>query len=162
MKIMSFHLMAGCVPTNTLTMKKLLLLIALSVSALVSHAQTNMEVADNYFAKKSYANASGYYNRVLTEDTANVKALRRMGFCAMNLPEDEINAVEYFSRALKIQPKDPVSNYYLGVIFMDKAKQSKDVSAKSDYKAKAALFLKRAISYGSEDAKAAQLDLNSI
>jgi len=144
-------------------MKKLLIIIILAVSALTSRAQsTALDVADKYFANKEYSKASDYYDQVLKADPANVKALRRMGFCIMNFQGQELNATQFFNRALKIEPKDPVSNYYMGVIFMDQAKLASNTNEKSDYKAKAALYLKNAVNYGSEDAKGAIKDLNGI
>ena len=144
-------------------MKKLFILIILATGALFSRAQTSaMSVADDYFAKKSYANASNYYNQVLTQDSTNVKALRRMGYCTMTLPGEEFLAAGYFYRALHAQPNDPISNYYLGVIYMDQAKQAADAKAKSEFKAKAADYLNKADKYGSVEAKAAIKDLNAI
>lgn len=144
-------------------MKKLLLIIILAASALISRGQsTAMNTADDYFAKKSYANASNYYNQVLTVDTANIKALRRMGYCTMSLSGQEPYAAQYFLRALKIQPKYPVSTYYLGVIFMDQAKLAKEQTSKSDFKARAAKYLNLAVSYTNKDAERAIKGLNTI
>ena len=144
-------------------MKKLILILILATAVLSSRAQTtDMATADNYFAAKSYNNAAGYYNRVLTIDTANFKALRRMGYCTINMPGEEIYAAGYFQRALKIQPSDPISNYYMGIIFMDEAKRQTSEAAKSGFKVKAATYLNKAISCGSKDAEGAVKLLNAI
>jgi hypothetical protein len=143
--------------------KKILLLTLFALYALTGLAQTPaMATADNWFAKKSYANAASAYLSVLSSDSTNVKALRRMGFCIMNLPGDEFEAAGYFYRALHADPKDPIANYYLGVVYMDKAKQESGKQNKAGFKAKAAEFLNKASMYGSAEAKAAINDLNGI
>jgi cytochrome c-type biogenesis protein CcmH/NrfG len=153
-------------------MKKLILLIAILASGLVSQAQTNaisakdeaknLERADTAFAHKNYQDAYTGYQSVISYYPNNTKILNRMGYILSLSENGNTDAIAMFNKALSIQPNNPVSNYYLGVIYIDKAKQSKDINTKSDFKAKAALYLQRAISYGSEDAKAAERDLNSI
>jgi len=143
-------------------MKKIIALLMLSAAFLSSRAQTVQALADSSFAHKDYTNAFNYYSEVIKADASNVRAMRRMGFCFMNFNGEELNATRYFSMALKVQPNDPVSNYYMGVVFMDEAKRQTDTGAKNDFKAKAATYLNRAVTYGSEDAKAAVRALNAI
>lgn len=143
-------------------MKKLLLIITLTASAFISRAQTVATLADSCFAQKDYNKAADYYEQALKADPNNVKYLRRVGFCFMNFQGQELNATRYFNQALKIEPKDPISNYYLGIVFMDQAKITTDKSQKSDFKAKAKFYLVAAENYGSKDAKSAISDLNGI
>lgn len=143
-------------------MKKLILIIILAASALISRAQTISALADTAFAHQQYIKAFDYYSDVVKADPTNLTALRRRAFCMMNFEGQEINATRFFAEALKVEPKDPASNYYMGVIYKDAAKDSKHKTKKADFKAKAGLFLKRAINYGSEDAKSVIKELNGI
>ena len=144
-------------------MNKILLILLFVVSAFISRAQTTaLEIADKYFEQKEYSKASDYYDKVLKAEPENVKALRRMGFCIMNFKGQELDATQFFNRALKIEPKDPVSTYYLGVIFSDKARESKTPKEKADFKAQAAKFLNLASQYGSDAAQSAINNLNTI
>lgn len=143
-------------------MKKLLLIIILAVSALISRAQTISALADTAFAHQEYIKAFDYYSEIVKAEPANLKALRRRGFCMMNMKGQELNATRFFNEALKVDPKDPASNYYLGVIYMDAAKQEITKTGKADFKAKAALYLKNAINYGNKDAESAMSELNGI
>lgn len=143
-------------------MKTLILIIILATAALSSRAQTVQALADSSFAHQQYSQAFDYYAQVVKADASNVKALRRMGFCFMNFQGQELNATRYFAEALKIQPADPISNYYMGVIFMDEAKKQTDANAKGDFKAKAAVYLNKASSYGSKEAESAVKLLNTI
>lgn len=143
-------------------MKKLILFITLWVSALISRAQTVQALADSSFAKKDYYKAAEYYQQALKADRNNVKDLRRVGYCFINFQGQELSATQYFNRALKIEPKDPLSNYYMGIIFMDAAKNPNHKSEKASFRAKAATYLNLAVNYGSKEAKAAINELNGI
>lgn len=143
-------------------MKKLILILLLAVSALISKAQTLSAAADTAFAHQKYDQAFNLYSEIVKAEPANLKALRRRGFCMMNFKDQELGATRFFAEALAVDPKDPASNYYMGVVFMDAAKDAKIPGDKSDFKAKAALYLNKAVKYGNEDAKAAIKDLNGI
>ncbi|PLW90000.1 hypothetical protein [Mucilaginibacter sp.] len=143
-------------------MKKLLLIIILAASALISRAQTISALADTAFAHQQYNKAFDYYSDVVKTDPTNLTALRRRAFCMMNFEGQELNATRFFAEALKVEPKDPASNYYMGVIYKDAAKDPKHKTEKADFKAKAALYLKNAINYGSKDAESAIGELNGI
>lgn len=143
-------------------MKKLLIIIALAASAFISKAQTVSALADTAFAHQQYIKAFDYYSDIVKTDPANLTALRRRAFCMMNFEGQELNATRFFAEALKVEPKDPASNYYMGVIYMDAAKKEIAKAQKANLKAQAELYLKKAIDYGSRDAKSAIDALNSI
>jgi len=143
-------------------MKKLLLILILAAMAFISRAQTVQTLADSSFAKHDYVKAYTYYTEALKSDPQNIAWLRRAGFCLMNCQGQELNSTRFFADALKIKPNDPIANYYLGIVYMDEAKQSADTKVKDDFKAKAADYLNKADRYGNADAKAAIKDLNGI
>lgn len=143
-------------------MKKLLLLIILATSALISKAQTISAMADSAFAHQQYDKAFDYYSTIVKTEPTNLKALRRRGFCMMNFQGQELNATRFFDEALKIDPKDPASNYYMGVIYKDAAKKEITKTGKANFKTKALVYLNKASMYGSADAKSAINDLNGI
>jgi tetratricopeptide (TPR) repeat protein len=143
-------------------MKKLLLLIILAAASLASKAQTVSALADSAFSHKDYNKAFEYYSDIVKTDPTNLKALRRRGFCMMNFEGQELNATRFFNEALKVDPKDMASNYYMGVVFMDAAKDPNHKSEKEQFKAKAELYLQKAADYGSTDAKSAISQLNGI
>jgi len=143
-------------------MKNFSLFLLLFALAFGAKAQTVQAIADSSFAHHEYVKAYDYYTEALKADRNNVTNLRRAGFCLMNCKGQELNATRFFTDALKLKPNDPVSNYYLGLIYMDAAKEKADQKEKASFKALAASHLKDASTYGSEDAKAAIKDLNGI
>jgi len=144
-------------------MRKLILSLFLLFSLVSAKAQTTVQaLADSSFAHQDYVKAADYYNQALTINPANVKNLRRMGFCVMNFKGQELSATRYFNDALKLQPNDPVSNYYLGKIYLDAAKRTADNTRKANFKALAQARLKDAAANGSKEATAAIKDLNAI
>ena len=142
-------------------MKTILVVISLLLSAFISKAQTVSALADSAFAQKRYGKAFELYSDIVKADPANLKALRRRAFCIMN-SGSELNATHFFSEALKVDPKDPASNYYMGVVFMDAAKDPAHATEKAHFKAQASIYLKKAADYGSNDAKGAMEKLNGI
>ena len=143
-------------------MKNLSLFLLLAAFSLGAKAQTVQALADSSFAHKDYVKAYDYYSEALKLNPNDLKDLRRAGFCLMNCKGQELNATRYFSDALKLKPHDAISNYYLGVIYMDEAKQVNDSGEKAHFKALAQTHLATASTYGSEEAKAAIKDLNGI
>jgi hypothetical protein len=143
-------------------MKRVLLLIAFLASAFISRAQSIQALADSSFAHQEYVKAYGYYTQALKTEPKNVIYLRRAGFSLMNCKGQELNATRFFADAIKLQPKDAVSNYYLGLIYLDAAKQTGSIKEKANFKALAETYLKNASLYGSNEANAALSDLNGI
>jgi tetratricopeptide (TPR) repeat protein len=141
-------------------MKKVLLFVAFVLCSAFCKAQTVQTLADSAFAHQEYKKAFDYYADVVKTDP-NAKAYRRMGYIIMNT-EQELSATRFFSLALKLEPKDPVTNYLMGIVFMDAAKDPRNKESKADFKAKSATYLKAAQQYGSTDAKVAIDELNGI
>ncbi|MES2268795.1 MAG: hypothetical protein V4520_18670 [Bacteroidota bacterium] len=82
-------------------MKKLLLIIILAVSALISWAQTVAALADTAFAHQQYSKAFDYYSDVVKKDPTNLTAIRRRAFCVMNFEGQEFNATSFLRRPKK-------------------------------------------------------------
>jgi tetratricopeptide (TPR) repeat protein len=154
-------------------MKKLLLIIILAASALISRAQSKNVLlekdivsisahADTLFAHQDYEHAYTAYNHLVEYQPKNAKAYRRMGYIQANSVNGAADAIELFKKAIVIDKTDAVSYYYLGTVYIDLAKKTNDSKVKAQNKALAETNLKLAVSYGSEDAKGAIEDLNGI
>lgn len=143
-------------------MKKLILIITIAAATLTSRAQSLQALADSSFAHQQYSQAFDYYATIVKDDATNIRALRRMGVCFMSFDGQELSATRFFAQALQLQPDDAISNYYMGIIFMDEAKRQTDKAAKADFKAKAAMYLNKAVTYGSKEAEGAVRLLNAI
>jgi hypothetical protein len=143
-------------------MNKLILITLCVLATFTSRAQTVHALADSSFAHHDYVKAYDYYTDDLKQNPNSLTDLRHAGFCLMNCEGQELNSSRFWVEALKIAPNDPVSNYYLGVVYMDAAKKETDIDRKANFKALAQIRLLKAQRYGSAEAKAAIKDLNSI
>jgi hypothetical protein len=101
-------------------------------------------------------------SRVVKADATNLMALGNRPFCMMNLDGQELNATRFFAEPLKVEPKDTVINYHMGVFHMDASKDPNHKNQKADFRDKAALYLKNAARYGSNDAERTLSELNGI
>ncbi len=73
-------------------MKKLLLLIILATSALISKAQTISAMGDSAFAHQQYDKDFDYYSTIVKKEPTNLKALGRRGICRMKFKGKELKA----------------------------------------------------------------------
>ncbi|WP_443937077.1 tetratricopeptide repeat protein [Pedobacter sp. MW01-1-1] len=94
-------------------MKKLILLSVFCFLVGFAKAQT----ADELFDKGEYIKALTAYEKVIKVDSTNVKALNRLGFIWMQTGTGTWWPINYFEKALRYEPNNVVSNYYLGLTY---------------------------------------------
>lgn len=130
-------------------MKALILSLAICLSCLFAQAQT----ADELFTSKEYVKAIDAYTTVLKAEPENVQALRRLAFCYLNTDNTEMLASMYFEKALKLDPKDAASNYYLGMMSKDALSKQLTAAQRHSLITKAKQYLSAAAELGDADAK---------
>ena len=130
-------------------MKRILLTLLIACSALFVSAQT----ADEYFSKKDFDKAASAYIQILKADSTNVAALRRLAFCYLVSNTNEIQAGIYFEKALRLDPNDVASNYYLGVMAKNALKKDLTQQQRKSAINEAKRYFTKAASLGSDDAK---------
>lgn len=119
-----------------------------SVSALYTKAKSKVDAKD-------YRGAMPILDKIIAKDPGNADALNLMGFCSRKLGDPK-EGLEYYEKALKINPNHVGANEYLGELYLEmkdlpKAEERLKVLAKacngceeqhelekaiSDYKAK--------------------------
>jgi len=128
-------------------MKKLLITLSLAFISCFAYSQQ----ADSLFNAKDYVKAVPAYKAELQSNPKNLQALRRLAFCYTNIKDTEPLAISYFEKALKVDPNDMASNYYLGKIYKSYISNQQS-GQKVDYAAKAKAHLKAAADAGSPEA----------
>jgi len=129
-------------------MKKLLIIISLAFITFGVRAQN----ADTLMYAKEYVKAAEAYQLRLKEQPDNVVTLRRLGFCYLNIQNTDALAENYFQKALKLDPKDQASNYYLGLMSKKALANNLTPAQRKAITIEAKTYLQNAAAAGSEDA----------
>ena len=112
-------------------MKTLILTLLIACTGLLVNAQT----ADELFDSKQYSKAYVAYQKLINDDgIKSVKILRRLGYICYISEGQEQRGIGYFNDALKLDPKDVSSNYFLGLLYKqlkenEKAKKHLQIAA---------------------------------
>lgn len=130
-------------------MKKLILSLLFAFSVFFAQAQT----ADELFTSKEYVKAVDAYTSIIKEEPQNLQALRRLAFCYMKIKGTDHLAMTWFEAALKVDPKDMASNYYLGVMIKEALQRELTPDQRKNAISRAKKHLQVAADQGSDDAK---------
>lgn len=82
-----------------------------SPSALYAKAQKKVDAED-------YRGAMPILEKILTKDSRHADALNLMGYCSRKLGDPD-EALEYYQKALKVEPNHIGANEYLGELYLE-------------------------------------------